>query len=163
MKTAGIKLISLVVGLGLALPMAASAATLVKVELWDKGAMVEMPTDFAYGAKGLDLSKAPMGIKLSTASVRTGSVTFDVTNSSKDTVHEMVVIQLTAPDKPLPYDKSASKVIEDKTIHKGEVSELEPGKSGSLTVNLKPGKYLLICNIPFHHTAGMWTAFTVTK
>jgi uncharacterized cupredoxin-like copper-binding protein len=163
MKNARITLFAL--ALGLALPLPASAAALVKVELWDKGATTEMPTDFAYGAKGLDLSKAPMGIKLSAASVRAGSVTFEVTNSSKETVHEMVVIQLPAAgaDKPLPYDKSASKVIEDKTVHKGEVSELEPGKSVSLTVKLKPGKYLLICNIPFHHTAGMWTAFTVTK
>jgi hypothetical protein len=46
---------------------------------------------------------------------------------------------------------------------KGEVSELDPGKSGSVTVALKAGKYLLICNVPGHFGAGMWTEFTVTN
>ena len=31
------------------------------------------------------------------------------------------------------------------------------------TVPLKAGKYLLICNVPGHYGAGMWTEFTVTK
>ena len=44
-----------------------------------------------------------------------------------------------------------------------EVSELDPGASGSLTVALQPGKYLLICNVPGHYASGMWTEFTVTK
>jgi uncharacterized cupredoxin-like copper-binding protein len=142
---------------------AALAASVVKVELWDKGAMADMPTSFVYGQPGVDLSKAPMGMKLSRASVPAGPVTFEVTNSSKDTVHEMIVMYLADPSKPLPYLQSESRVDEDKAGDKGEVSELDPGKSGSLTVDLKPGKYVLICNVPFHFTAGMWTTFEVTK
>ncbi|MGX7876784.1 sulfocyanin-like copper-binding protein [Mesorhizobium sp. ORM6] len=30
-----------------------------------------------------------------------------------------------------------------------------------MTVDLKAGKYLLICNVPGHYGAGMWTEFTV--
>ena len=45
----------------------------------------------------------------------------------------------------------------------GEVSELDPGKSGSLTVTLNPGKYLLICNDPGHYVSGMWAEFDVTQ
>jgi len=30
-----------------------------------------------------------------------------------------------------------------------------------LTVDLKAGKYLLICNVPGHYGAGMWAEFTV--
>jgi uncharacterized cupredoxin-like copper-binding protein len=66
----------------------------------------------------------------------------------------MVVMYLADPDK---------KVDEDKAGDKGEVSEFDPGKSGALTVNLKPGKYLLICNVPGHFAAGMWSPFEVTK
>ena len=33
----------------------------------------------------------------------------------------------------------------------GEVSELDPGKSGTLTLTIKPGKYLLVCNVPGHY------------
>ena len=141
----------------------ASAATVVTVDLWDKGADMKMPMDLAYATPGLDMSKATMGIKLSRASAPAGVVTFKVTNTSKDTVHEMIVMYMADPTKPLPYIDKESRVDEDKAGDKGEVSELDPGASGSLTVALKPGKYLLICNVVGHFAAGMWTEFEVTK
>ncbi len=144
------------------LPTASQAATTVHVSLWDKGADMEMPTDLLYGTPGVDLSKATMGIKLSTDTAPHGIVAFKVTNDSKDTIHEMIVIQLAKPGEPLPYVASEQRVDEDKAGDKGEVSELEPGQSGSLTLNLQPGKYLLICNVAGHYAAGMWTEFTVT-
>jgi uncharacterized cupredoxin-like copper-binding protein len=141
----------------------ASAATVVDVELWDKGAEMAMATDMAYGTPGLDMSKATMGMKLSSASATAGVVTFKVTNTSTDTIHEMIVMYMADPTKQLPYIANENQVDEDKAGDKGEVSELDPGESGSLTVNLKPGKYLLICNVPGHFAAGMWTEFEVTK
>lgn len=104
-----------------------------------------------------------MGIKLDRTSAPTGDVTFNVTNTSKDTIHEMIVIYLQNPGKPLPYIANENRVDEDTASDKGEVSELDPGRSGSLTLHLKPGKYLLICNVPGHYAAGMWTEFRVTK
>ena len=141
----------------------APAATLINVELWDKGAAMEMPTGLAYATPSADLTKATMGIKPSQPSAPAGIVSFKVTNTSKDTVHEMIVMYLADPTKPLPYVDADKKVDEDKAGDKGEVSELNPGKSGSLTVALKPGKYLLICNVAGHFAAGMWTEFEVTK
>jgi uncharacterized cupredoxin-like copper-binding protein len=141
----------------------ASAATVVKVELWDKGANMEMPTGLTYAAPGLDLTKATMGIKLSRPAAPAGVVTFKVTNTSKDTVHEMIVMYLADPTMALPYLDDEKRVDEDKAGDKGEVSELDPGKAGTLTVALKPGKYVLICNVPGHFSAGMWTEFEVTK
>ncbi|GLS21450.1 hypothetical protein GCM10007874_44670 [Labrys miyagiensis] len=150
--------------LALAFPLnAASAASIVKVELWDKGAETPMATDMAFAKSGSDPSKATMGMRLSRSSVPAGIVIFQVKNSSKDTVHEMIVMYLADPTKPLPYIDKDSKVDEDKAGDKGEVSELEPGKSGSLQVPLKAGKYLLICNVTGHFAAGMWTQFEVTK
>ncbi len=122
----------------------AAAATVVNVDLWDKGEDTPMATGLAYATSGLDLSKATMGMKLSRKSAPTGPVTFHVTNSSKDQVHEMIVMYLQDPTKPLPYIESENRVDEDKAGDKGEVSELDPGHSGSLMVPLKPGKYLLI-------------------
>jgi uncharacterized cupredoxin-like copper-binding protein len=124
-----------------------------------------MPTGLAYLAPGLDVSKATMGIKLSrnTARARDGDVTFQVKNVSRDTVHEMIVMYLQDASKPLPYINTESRVDEDKAGDKGEVSELDPGKSGTLTLSLMPGKYLLICNVPGHFAAGMWTEFTVAE
>lgn len=142
---------------------AASAATVVDVSLWDKGAATSMGMGMAYATPGLDMSKATMGIKASPAVAKAGVVTFHVTNSSTDTIHEMIVMYLADPTKPLPYVAADSRVDEDKAGDKGEVSELDPGASGALTVVLKPGKYLLICNVAGHYAAGMWTEFEVTK
>jgi len=142
---------------------AASAAALVDVTLWDKGAAAPMATDLLYPATGADMSKATMGIKLSVPSAKTGVVTFHVTNSSTDTIHEMIVMYRDDPTQPLPYIAADSRVDEDKAGDKGEVSELDPGKSGSLSVFLKPGHYVLICNVPGHFAAGMWAPFEVTK
>jgi uncharacterized cupredoxin-like copper-binding protein len=73
----------------------------------------------------------------------------------------MIVMYLEDPTSPLPFLTDENRVDEDKAGDKGEVSELEPGASGSLTVNLKAGTYLLICNVAGHYAAGMWTVFTV--
>jgi uncharacterized cupredoxin-like copper-binding protein len=140
---------------------AAQAASTVKISLWDKGANAEMPMGLTYATPGLDLTKATMGIKASPGEVKAGAVTFKVKNDSKDTVHEMIVMLMADPAKALPYIANESRVDEDKAGDKGEVSELDPGKSGTLTVDLKPGKYLLICNVPGHYGAGMWAEFTV--
>ncbi|WP_457154945.1 sulfocyanin-like copper-binding protein [Mesorhizobium sp. P5_C1] len=129
--------------------------------MWDKGAGMEMPMGLAYATPGLDITKATMGIKASPGTVKAGEVTFKVINDSKDTVHEMIVMYLAEPGKPLPYLEAENRVDEDKAGDKGEVSELDPGKSGTLTVELKAGKYLLICNVPGHYGAGMWAEFTV--
>ncbi|KQU82245.1 hypothetical protein ASD12_32180 [Mesorhizobium sp. Root102] len=162
------KTISRRAALGLAAAMlmaggagAAQAASTVKVSLWDKGASAEMAMGLAYATPGLDIAKATMGIRALPGAVKAGDVTFNVKNDSKDTVHEMIVMYLADPGKPLPYLEAENRVDEDKAGDKGEVSELDPGKSGTLTVELKAGKYLLICNVPGHYGAGMWAEFTV--
>ena len=151
-------------GLLLLAGVQASAATVIKVELWDSGASAPMLSDRVYtGAGSVDMSKATMGIKLSQSTAPQGVVTFKVTNTSKDTVHEMIVLVLKDPAVPPPYNTGDQRVDEDKAGYKGEVSELEPGKSGSKTLSLHPGKYLLVCNIAGHYAAGMWTEFEVSK
>lgn len=140
---------------------AAQAASTVQVSLWDKGANMPMATGFAYGTPNLDMSKATMGITATPAVAKAGKVTFKVKNSSKDTIHEMIVMYRGDSKEPLPYITDENRVDEDKAGDKGEVSELDPGASGTLTVDLKPGKYVLICNVPGHFATGMWTEFTV--
>jgi len=141
----------------------AAAGTTVNVTLWDKGAMAEMATDHGMG-KGTMMSgdrmASNMGIELSAETVQAGDITFEVTNSSKDTVHEMVVFPY-KDGETFPYSESESKIDEDAAGHLGEVAELEPGKSGALRISLKPGKYALICNIAGHYLNGMWAILTV--
>lgn len=141
--------------------LAGTAGTKIDVSLWDNGTSAEMKTDMGVGMAG-DHMKANMGLKLSTDQAKAGDVTFDVTNSSKETVHEMVVIPFPADGK-VPYSEKDAKFDEDAAGHLGEVSELEPGKTGSLTLSLKPGKYILSCNIPNHYANGMWAVITVSE
>lgn len=139
-----------------------AAGTVVNVSLWDKGTTAEMPTDLGFPATGKDMSKVTMGIAVSTDTVKAGEVTFEVLNSSKETVHEVIVARLKNATTPLPYIAGDAKVDEDKAgVHLGEVSELDPGKTGALRLDLTPGTYLLYCDIPNHYMAGMWTLFTV--
>jgi len=152
---------ALVIGVAMASPSQA-AGTVVNVSLWDKGAQTAMVTDLGFPAAGKDMSKVTMGIAVSTDTVKAGETTFEVLTSSQDAIHEMIVTRLRDLTMLFPYNSSESRVDEDKMVGVlGEVSELEPGKTGALRLDLKPGKYLLFCNIPGHFTSGMWTIFTV--
>ena len=98
--------------------------------------------------------------------LKAGKVTFDVTNKGADMQHEMIVVQLTpqqaADPTTLPYNEDSATVDEEKINDRGEVSELDPGKEGSLTLDLQPGDYMLLCNVPGHYKAGMYTIIHVS-
>jgi uncharacterized cupredoxin-like copper-binding protein len=142
-----------------------AAGTTLKVTLW--GEMTgTMPTDLGMGmtkAKGATRgTNSHMGITIYQHTIKAGSVTFEVKNNSEKTIHEMLVLPIKDATTPLPYTKNESRLDENKTNSLGEVSELDPGKSGTLTLTMNPGKYLLTCNVPGHYAAGMWTLLTVS-
>lgn len=92
--------------------------------------------------------------------VPAGSVTFKAKNIDVVT-HEMLVIPTVNGKIDLPYNKAISRVFEDKIESLGEVPEIEGGTSGEVTLDLKPGTYLLICNLVAHYESGMRTLITV--
>jgi uncharacterized cupredoxin-like copper-binding protein len=140
---------------------AAETASVVNVQLVDQGGAKEMPNGLGMNMGG-DMAKATMGVKIDASSVTAGQVTFNVVNNSKDMVHELIVGHLDNPAKQkLPYVAGDLKVDEEGSDHLGEVSELDPGKSGALILTLKPGTYILYCNVAGHYMAGMWTELTV--
>lgn len=143
---------------------ACAAESAVKVTLWDKGPQSVM-TDAAHmqmmGRMQAAGPMATMGIDIDKATVPAGWVTFDVTNSSKEIIHEMILAPLAPGETELPYVADENRIDEEKAGYLGEVSELDAGKGGSLKVELKPGKYILYCNIPGHFISGMWTVLTV--
>jgi uncharacterized cupredoxin-like copper-binding protein len=84
-----------------------------------------------------------------------GKVTFHVQNTGK-LVHEMIVGKA-----PIKGPLATGKMSEATSV--GEVAELKPGTAGSVKLSLKPGTYILYCNVPGHFAAGQHVAFTVTK
>jgi uncharacterized cupredoxin-like copper-binding protein len=84
-----------------------------------------------------------------------GATTFTVANEGT-IEHEMVVIKT---------DKGAANLGTDEgeADEAGAVDEitLAAGDSGDLQVDLAPGAYALVCNLPGHYAAGMYADFTV--
>jgi uncharacterized cupredoxin-like copper-binding protein len=146
---------------------ALARTSVIKVSLWDKGAMSmnmlgQGPMmGMGMGTPGTRMPMGPMGITVSTRTVKAGEVTFEVSNASRTMVHEMVIASIKDANTPLPYIEADNKVDEDAAGRLGEVAELDPGKKGALTLTLKPGQYVLYCNIPGHYILGMWTLVTV--
>ena len=137
----------------------AFAGTAVYVSLWDNPDM-DMAMGLGHGMGG-NMAMANMHVRIDRTEVAAGDVTFNVVNDSKVNIHEMIVVPMPAPGENLPYDADSDRVKEEEAGSRGEVSELEPGQKGALTLELKPGQYILFCNIAGHFAAGMWTVITV--
>lgn len=98
--------------------------------------------------------------KLSPKRVSTpaGAVKVKARNVGEAT-HELVVAS--TKRKPGNLPRTHGEVDEEALNVIGEVSEREPGESGTTTLNLKPGKYVMFCNVPGHYKAGMYGRITV--
>jgi len=103
-----------------------------------------------------------MSIRIDKPTVKAGSLTFDVTNWSRSVLHEVLVISVDNPTAPLPYDFPQARVPEEQVKVLGEAADLEPNTTKTFELTLKPGSYLLICNIPGHYAAGMVVPLSVT-
>ncbi len=150
----------------LTLGSGASAGTVVKVLLWDKGAtsMDAMGSAVPMGMAmpGAKMEAATMGITADVVEIPAGEVTFSVINESGEFYHSMVISKIEDQSKELPYLADKMMVDEEAAGRTAVVKELRPHDSGSVTVDMKPGTYILYCNIAGHYAMGMWTIVTVT-
>jgi uncharacterized cupredoxin-like copper-binding protein len=110
---------------------------------------------------GTSGAPSDMRITLDQDMVKAGRITLQAVNRSSSLVHEVIVVRTAAKDTDLPYSEKQARVIESRIRRLGEISDLKPGAAGTLTLNLKPGYYMLICNQPGHFKAGMKARFEV--
>jgi uncharacterized cupredoxin-like copper-binding protein len=164
LKTKILKSFLVALTLATVLTVPAFADSSLKVSLWDKGGGMDMSKNVGMGMRA-NMKMAMMGIDIDKKTMAAGKVTFEVTNVSKETQHEMLISPIATEDAVLSFAENENRVDEEKSGDLGEVSELEPGKSGALTLELKPGLCNLFCNIPAHYMAhymmGMWTILKV--
>lgn len=107
----------------------------------------------AAGPVQVRLTDFKIAPSISTASA--GKVTFAASNSGK-VPHEMVVVRTdTGPSGLL----KGAKASEAGSV--GEIGEFKAGATKQVTLNLKPGHYVLLCNLPGHFKSGMFKNFTV--
>lgn len=106
------------------------------------------------------------------ATARAGRVSFDVANRGT-TEHELLVVRtdLPADDLPMglegPSVKLAGRLVLGRPhTHShgdgvGGGRHLRPGGSRVTAVSLRPGRYVLLCNLPGHYQAGQRASLTV--
>ena len=165
----------------IAVPALAADATIVKVALTDMSSAMGMgPAGrgmmgsygtmgpghgmMGYGmmGPGMMMGQGMMAVRVDHPTVKAGTIHFDVTNWSQGMLHEMIVVAVYNPQATLPYDYSQAKVVENQVKVLGETGDLRPSASYAFDIDLKPGSYLLICNVPGHYAAGMVAVLTVT-
>lgn len=96
------------------------------------------------------------GVAAQPKTVRAGKVTFSALNNG-EVVHELVVVRQTKGQLVVKKFKA----VEPKNGVAGEIEDIEPNKTGRLTLTLPAGRYLLICNIVGHYQLGMREALVV--
>jgi uncharacterized cupredoxin-like copper-binding protein len=102
------------------------------------------------------------------SSAPAGDITFTVTNSGPDDVHEFVVLRTDLDPGALPTaaDGSVDETGEGIEVI-NEIEDIAVGATMDVTVTLDAGNYVLLCNIytaeedEAHYEMGMRTAFTV--
>ncbi len=99
--------------------------------------------------------------------VHAGSVSFVASNGGA-LVHELVVLPLPSDGPGTRPTGADGKTNEAQSL--GEASRscgsgvgdgIAPGNVGWTTLSLKPGRYGLVCDEPWHYAAGMFVESTV--
>ena len=107
--------------------------------------------------EGAEDAPGSMSMIATPATAPAGKVKFKLINEGSEE-HEMVVLKTSTA-----FDELAVNA-KDKINEAGALGEIEPiagGKSKSKTFKLKPGDYVLACNLSKHYGAGMRAPFTV--
>jgi uncharacterized cupredoxin-like copper-binding protein len=103
-------------------------------------------------------------------STAAGAVTFQVTNTGPEDVHEFVVLKTDLDPAALPVDANGAVTEESSGITVvDEIEDIPVGQTQDLSVTLAAGKYVLLCNIydetekEAHYKMGMRIAFEATN
>ena len=118
----------------------------------DMGGSAAHASQPAASAADVNVTFGDMWIKASAPTVKAGKVTFGVKNEGA-TMHGLAMVSAPA--------KVASGAVDPSSfLTKG--ADLAGGTSETLSADLKPGKYELICHMAGHYAAGQTMPFEVT-
>jgi uncharacterized cupredoxin-like copper-binding protein len=90
-------------------------------------------------------------------SVAAGKVKFEGDNEGK-VPHELVVLKTDTKADALKVEGAKAKEEGEKL---GDASDIGPGEHKDVAVDLEPGHYILLCNLPGHYQQGMHTDLDV--
>lgn len=154
-------------GAGTRCAVPALPGTVVDVTLADMGAMMGGQSgsrSMMGGRRGTPLARVFAGPGV----VSAGTVSLRVVNRGTQT-HELVVLPLRAGQAggtrtvgtDGQVDEAGSLGEASRGCGAGAGDGIAPGEVGWLTLALGPGRYELVCNLPGHYAAGMYTQLEV--
>ena len=122
----------------------------------------------ALGACGRSSTPRSVSVRLrdfniapAVASIGRGQVEFVVRNAGPS-AHQFVVLRTDYDSRGLPVKANQ---VNEQVSHvqlSGQINEVGRGSEESLTLALRPGRYVFICNLPGHYEQGMAAGFTVS-
>ena len=91
-------------------------------------------------------------IVLSVSTVKAGTVKFGIRNNAT-MVHDFDVYKTDLPFDKLPIDGGSAKVKIDGLVK--QMINIAANRSTTLSADLQPGNYVIICNVAGHYQLGM--------
>jgi uncharacterized cupredoxin-like copper-binding protein len=97
-------------------------------------------------------------ITLNVSSVKAGSVKFGIRNLGT-MVHDFDLYKTDRPLGELPIDGGSAKVKMDGLVK--QMINISANRSTTLSADLAPGRYVIICNVAGHYQLGMRVSLQV--
>jgi uncharacterized cupredoxin-like copper-binding protein len=126
------------------------------------GASLLAPAAPASADATISVSLTDYAVTPSASSAAPGTITFNVSNDAP-IIHDFHVIQTNLAPGSLPVDPNLAQVDLTQVNEVASTSTIQPGASDSTAPDLSAASYVLICNLPGHYEAGMYTGFTVAQ
>ncbi len=113
-------------------------------------------------ATTIDVTTSDFGIRISRRTVPAGMVVLHATNHGPST-HELNVDLTRYAAAKIPLQSDGITADESaKGLHRvSSIEQLNLRDTGDLTVELRPGRYVLWCNLEGHYLGGMYRTFDV--
>jgi uncharacterized cupredoxin-like copper-binding protein len=111
------------------------------------------------GAKTVATTITDSSLTLSPSSSEAGETTFEVSNSGGQ-IHELEIFEGDVAHDALPVENNVAKTDGLELVD--EVEDIAPSTTAELTVDLEPGNYVIVCNLPGHYEAGLHSGFTIS-
>jgi uncharacterized cupredoxin-like copper-binding protein len=108
----------------------------------------------------IEIQMGEFFFKPTDATAAAGSVKISAPNVGA-TTHELVLVRTDLDPANLPT-LANGEVDEEALESPGEIPDVAAGSTATTTVDLKPGKYAVICNLPGHYGQGMYGSLTVS-
>ena len=121
--------------------------------------LAALAAGIAFGsgsAAKVTVAEKEWGVAPAPKTAKSGKITFVAKNIGKLS-HEFVVLKTSTPATKLKL--KGAKAVETGFV--ARTPQFKPGQTKTLTLTLKAGHYVLICNLPGHYQAGQRVDFTV--